>query len=534
MNAILALVTGEWQDMGDVSSIATVVLFVVAGLLLGYALRGLVGRWQAEAIEKKMNLRLDETESEVRSRLKEADITARATVVKAKEEFERSTKARRAELDQIEARLTDREAKLDSKSALLDERAQALEKKADDLASADERSRKRLAELDKREKSADERLQDLARMTHDEARRLVMERAEAEIRSDADSMARRIQEAARDEAERSAVKIVADAISRCATAHLGEQTTSSVILPNAEMKGRIVGRDGRNVRAFEAETGVTLLLDDAPDMVVLSCFDPLRREVARLALEALVADGRIHPATIEASVLAARGSVEKGNEEAGSEAASQVGVVGLSLELLRVMGSLRFRTSFSQNVLSHSVEVGLLAGAMASEMGLDGSVARRAGFLHDIGKAVTAEKKGAHASLGASLLKSHGESEEVCAAVAAHHGETPGGGVLGLLVAAADAISSARPGARQEKLSVYYERLESIESIARAHEGVQSVFAVQAGRDVRVMVDPGVVDDVAAGELARAICREISARVKFAGQIRVSVIRETRCVEYAK
>lgn len=534
MNPLLAIASGGWQDMSDFGAIVTVVLFVVAGILLGYALRGLVGRWQAEAIEKKMRLRLEETARQVKAKLKDADIAARATVVKAREEFERSTKARKAELEQIDARLTAREAKLDGKSALLDARAESLAAKAAALQTEEALGRKRAEALAERESLVEKRTEELARMTHDEAKEAILRRTEAELRADADSMARRIQEAAREDAVRMAGKIVADAVSRCAVAHVGELATSSVSLPDAEMKGRIVGRDGRNVRAFEAETGVTLLLDDAPDMVVLSCFDPLRREVARLALESLVADGRIHPATIEASVAAAKEAVDRGNEEAGLDAAAQAGVGSLDSEILKMMGSLRFRTSFSQNVLAHSVEVALLAGSMAAEMGLDGAAARRAGFLHDIGKAASADRKGAHAAIGAQILKTHGESPDICAAVASHHGEAQGGGVTALLVAVADAISSARPGARQEKISVYYERLENIESIARAHKGVTGVFAVQAGRDLRVLVDPGEVDDVAAGELARDICREISERVRFAGQIRVSVIRETRFVEYAK
>ena len=306
-------------------------------------------------------------------------------------------------------------------------------------------------------------------------------------------------------------------------------------MPSAEMKGRIVGRDGRNVRAFESATGVTLLLDDAPDAVVLSAFDPHRREVARRALEALVTDGRIHPASIEHAVEEARANVEKENEECGAEAAAEAGVSGLPAEVLRLMGELRFRTSFSQNVLRHSVEVAILSGTMAAEMKLDGALARRVGFLHDVGKAITAEKKGAHAALGAEFLAAHGEDARVCAAVAAHHSEAGvDGGVYGVICAAADAISSARPGARQEKAADYIQRLENLEKIAKSHPGVANAFAVQAGRDLRVVVDPDAVGDQAAAELAGEICRDISAQLKFPGMIRVTVVRELRCVEYAK
>ena len=301
------------------------------------------------------------------------------------------------------------------------------------------------------------------------------------------------------------------------------------------MKGRIVGRDGRNVRAFEAATGVTLLLDDAPDTVVLSAFDPLRREIARRALTALIADGRIHPASIESAVATARDQMSVANEEAGTAAAAEAGVPGLPADVLRLMGTLAFRTSFTQNVLRHSVEVALLMGTMAAEMGLDAARARRIGFLHDVGKAITAEKKGAHAVLGAEFLKSHGEADAVCAAVAAHHSD-PGtdGGVYGVLCSAADAISSARPGARQESLGDYVQRLETIEKLARAHKGVVNVYAVQAGRDLRVLVDPDVLPDADIPTLAGEICRDISNQLKFPGLIRVTVIRELRCVEYAK
>ena len=372
-------------------------------------------------------------------------------------------------------------------------------------------------------------------MTHAEARKEILARANAELRADAAILSRRIQEAAREQGETLAARIVADAVQRCAASHVEALATTTVALPNAEMKGRIVGRDGRNVRAFESATGVQLLLDDAPDAVVLSAFDPLRREIARRALVALVADGRIHPASIESAVATAQAALEQTCEEKGAEAAAEADVPGLPAETLRLMGALHFRLSLSQNVLRHSVEVAILSGAMAAEMKLDGARARRIGFLHDIGKAITAEKRGAHAALGAEFLLAHGEDPKVCAAVAAHHAD-PGtdGGVYGVLCAAADAISSARPGARQENVGDYIQRLENLEKIAKAHAGVLHVYAVQAGRDLRVVVDPSVVGDSAAAELAGEICRDISAQLKFPGMIRVTVVRELRCVEYAK
>lgn len=528
LSPTFALTSSTWDGLSDGVAILIIAALLIVGLFLGYALRGLVGRWQAESIEKRMRLREEETESEIKARLKEADIAARAAVVKAREAFEASTKKRREEIQSVEDRQTQREANLDRKAASLDEREAKVNAKA---AAADSAAK----EASDKTNAADERLKALARMTHEEARREILRMANAELREDAAILSRRIQEAAREQGETVAARIVADAVQRCAVAHVNELTTSAVPLPGPEMKGRIVGREGRNVRAFEAATGVTLLLDDAPDTVVLSAFDPLRREVARRALASLIEDGRIHPASIEAAVTAARESVEKSNAEAGEAAAAEAGVPGLPAEVTRLMGSLAFRTSFSQNVLRHSVEVALLMGAMAAEMGLDAAKARRIGFLHDIGKAMTSATKGAHAALGAECLKSHGETADVCAAVAAHHAE-PGtdGGVYGVLCSAADAISSARPGARQESVSDYVQRLEDIEKIARAHEGVTGVFAVQAGRDVRVLVDPAKIGDQEASEMAGAICRDISARVTFPGMIRVTVIRELRCVEYAK
>ncbi len=523
-----ALSSSTWDGLSDGVAILIIAVLLLLGLFLGYALRGLVGRWQAEAIEKRMRLREEEAESDIKARLKEADISARAAVVKAREAFEASTKKRREELQTIEDRQTQREANLDRKSASLDAREVAVNAKASAADAAAKDAAGRLAE-------ADERLKTLARMTHEEARREILRQANAELRDDAAILSRRIQEAAREQGETIAARIVADAVQRCAVAHVNELTTTAVPLPGPEIKGRIVGREGRNVRAFEAATGVTLLLDDAPDTVVISAFDPLRRETARRALTALIADGRIHPASIEAAVATARESVAKSNTEAGDAAAAEAGVTGLSAEVVKLMGTLAFRTSFSQNVLRHSVEVALLMGEMAAEMGLDAAKARRIGFLHDIGKALTATTKGAHAALGADCLKASGEAADICAAVAAHHAE-PGvdGGVYGVLCAAADAISSARPGARQESVSDYVQRLEEIEKIARSHDGVTGVFAVQAGRDVRVLVDPAAVGDQAASELAGKICRDISARVTFPGMIRVTVIRELRCVEYAK
>ncbi len=525
---LFALSSNLWEELSDAAGLIIAALFILAGALIGFVLRWLIGRWQADSVEKAAKLKAAAVEAEVESIRKEAEVSARAEVVRAREEFEASIVARRADQEQAEARLAAREAALDDKSTRLDAREAVLKAKADEAERLSHEAKGKIAE-------ADARLQQLAKMTHTEARREVLTRANAALREDAESMSRRIQEAAKEQGEEIARSIVADAIGRCAVSTLGEATISTVPVPSAEMKGRIVGRDGRNVRAFEAATGVTLLLDDTPDSVVLSAFDPVRREVARRALTALVADGRIHPSAIEDAVRAAREEVASSNTKAAEAAAAEAGVAGLSGDILWMMGSLKYRTSFSQNVLRHSVEVAILSGTIAAEMKLDGSLARRVGFLHDIGKAITAEKKGAHAALGAEFLAAHGEEKRVCAAVAAHHSEAGvDGGVYGVICAAADAISSARPGARQEKAADYIQRLENLEKIAKSHPGVANAFAVQAGRDLRVMVDPDAVGDQAAAELAGEICRDISAQLKFPGMIRVTVVRELRCVEYAK
>lgn len=525
---LFALSSNLWEELSDAAGLIIAALFILAGALVGFVLRWLIGRWQADSVEKAAKIKAEAVQAEVESIRKEAEVSARAEVVRAREEFEASIAARRADQEQAEARLAVREEALDGKSTRLDAREAVLKAKAEETERLSDEAKRKIAE-------ADARLQQLAKMTHAEARREVLMQANSALREDAESMSRRIQEAAREQGEEIARSIVVDAIGRCAVSTLSEATISTVPVPSAEMKGRIVGRDGRNVRTFEAATGVTLLLDDTPDSVVLSAFDPVRREVARRALAALVADGRIHPSAIEDAVRAAREEVTASNAKAAESAAAEAGVAGLSGDVLELMGSLKYRTSFSQNVLRHSVEVALLTGTMAAELGLDAAKGRRIGFLHDIGKAITSEKKGAHAALGAEFLRAHGEDALVCDAVAAHHGEGDAeGGVYGVLCSAADAISSARPGARQETLGDYMQRLEDFERIAKNHDGVTSVMAVQAGRDLRVVVDPDKMQDSDASALARDICREISSTRKFPGQIRVTVIRERRCVEYAR
>ena len=520
-----------WYDVSD----ATVgLLFGLAGVLGGYALRGLIGRWQADALEKQAQIKLAEADGEVKNKLKEADILARAEVVKAREEFEKGTKARRKELQDIEERLTVREENMDKKAILLEKKDQTVSQKQEDVQRKAEELQQRRAEADKRHAEAEQRLQKLAGMTHEEARRELQKLAEQEVRSEAGSLIRRMQEEAKETADREAARIVMAAVQRFALSHASETMTSTVPLPSDDIKGRIIGREGRNIRTLEAVTGVNMLIDDTPEAVVISGFDPVRREIARQALEQLVADGRIHPARIEEVVKSVTENMEKTIAEAGEAAAYESLVQGVPQEILRCIGRLKFRTSFAQNVLRHSVEVAHLMGMMASEMGLDPAVARRIGFFHDIGKALDHNAEGAHAVIGAEFLKRYGESAVVVNGVASHHEDVPSEGLYGVLCSAADAISSSRPGARAETIGVYVQRLERLEAIANSFPGVKKTFAVQAGREVRVIVDPGQVTDNDAMVLARDISQQISSNMQFPGQIKVVVVRESRCVEYAK
>lgn len=469
----------------------------------------------------------EEASKQAEAMKREALLQAKEEILAERNELEQEVKERRTELAKIERRLMQKEEALDRKMEGVERKEDALGRKEAEL----DRLREEIAQLRAAERAELERISGL---TADQAREILLAKVEEEAKHDAALLIREMEQRAREEGEKKARDIIATAIQRCAADHVAETTVSVVALPSDEMKGRIIGREGRNIRALETLTGIDLIIDDTPEAVILSGFDPVRREVARIALEKLIADGRIHPARIEEMVAKAQKEVETIIREAGEQALFETGIHGLHPELVRTLGRLKFRTSYGQNVLKHSLEVAHLAAIMAAELGADVAVCKRAGLLHDIGKAVNHEVDGQHALLGAELAKKYRENGAVVHAIAAHHGDEEAHSVEAVLVAAADAISAARPGARRETLESYIKRLEKLEAIADSFEGVDKSFAIQAGREIRIMVKPDRIDDVMASKVARDIVRRIEQELEYPGQIKVTVIRETRAVEYAK
>jgi ribonuclease Y len=514
-----------------------ILIAITAGLVgvgLGYLIRVLMGRQAVNSMEVKAKQVLAEAEREVQALRKETDIQAKAEVLKAREEFERSTKARRAELTALEERMAQKETNLERKVSMIDKKERALDERMAEVEKQAAALKEDQSQLQKLIAEEREKIQRAAGMTQEEARKVLLGRMEKEVHGEMGALIRRLQEQAKETAEREAQKIVASAVQRYAASHATNLMTSSVALPNEEMKGRVIGREGRNIRALEAATGVSILIDDTPEAIVISGFDPVRREIARLALEQLITDGRIHPARIEEVVASLQENMEETVRRAGEEAVYAAGLREVDPELIRKIGRLKFRTSYSQNVLQHSMEVANLMGVMAGELNLDVSLAKRIGLFHDIGKALDHEVEGGHAVIGADLLKRYGESAAVVNAVAAHHEEVPAESVYAVLASAADAISSARPGARSETTDIYVKRLEKLENVANSFDGVIKSYAIQAGREVRVLVEPGKIDDNGAMVMARNISKKIESDLQYPGQIRVTVIRETRCVEYAR
>jgi ribonuclease Y len=487
---------------------------------------------RAKALEAEALLAKSRNEAEII--IRDARLAGNAEAEKLREQIEQTFAARRAERAELERRLSERESLINSQLERIVEAEKTLNEQKAAFRRRAEGLEKQQFDLEQLTRKAREQLQDMAGLTQVQARAEFLTRVEQEALREASQVTRRILEEAKNRAEEKARNILSVAIQRYAGEHTFANTTASITLQGDEIKGRIIGREGRNIRAFEAATGVTVLIDDTPGAVLLSGFDPVRRQIAREAMLQLIADGRIHPTRIEEVVAKVSQEMEGTLIRLGEEALAKAGLTPVHLEIVKLLGRLHFRHSYSQNILDHSVEVSHLMGLMAAELGVDVTAAKRAGLLHDIGKAVNHEVEGPHALVGAELIKRYGESDAVVNGVASHHNDVPPIGPLGVLVSAADAISASRPGARSENMTTYLKRMEDLEKLASSFPGVEKAFAVQAGRELRVLVQPGEVDDEAAFALARNIASKIENELQYPGQIKITVIRETRCVELAK
>jgi ribonuclease Y len=485
----------------------------------------------AEQVAKRI---VSDAEREADSAKKQALLTGKEEVMKVREAWEQEARKRREEVEREEKRVTEREQQLDKKVDLVDGKERDLGRRASELGRREKQLEEKQAELDGLVGEERRRLEQLAGLSASEAKAELIRRLEEEAQADAGNRIREIRESAKRNADREAKKIVALAVQRIAAEHTAEITASAVALPKDDMKGRIIGREGRNIRAFELATGVDVIIDDTPDTVVVSCFDPVRREVARLALEKLVADGRIHPGRIEEVVEKSKKEVEAGIIETGEQAAYEVGVHGLHPEIIKLIGRMKWRTSYGQNILFHSKEVAFLAGIMAAELGLDVAMAKRGALLHDIGKVLTHDHEGTHVQLGVEVATKYGENPMVINCIAAHHDDVPHESEVSVLVQAADAISGSRPGARREAFETYVKRLEGLEKIAASYKGVDRVFAIQAGREVRVIVNPETVDDNRMQSLTEEIARRVESELQYPGQIKVVAIREMRSSNIAR
>ena len=509
-------------------------VFTLVGIAAGYFVHAILTKLKTASAVKEAHLTLAGAKRDAEVIRKDAELKARDEVLRARESFENEIKSRRQEIVVLEERVSARETNLDRKVGMLDKKEMALDDKIADLEKQQGALKARDQELEGLFKQARERLQQVASMSQDEARKILMHQVEDELKHETGALIRRSQDEAKETSEKDARRIVTIAIERYAADTVGEITTSTVNLPNDEMKGRIIGREGRNIRALEAATGVNILIDDTPEVVVISGFDPMRREVARLALERLMSDGRIHPSRIEEIVAKVQEELQETIMAAGEAAIYELGLQGVDPELVRTLGRLKYRHSFAQNVLQHSIDMAYLMAMMANELGLDPMIAKRVGLFHDIGKALDHSIEGSHAVIGGDLLRKHGEVAVVYNAVAAHHGEVEAESLYSILASSADAISASRPGARSETTEIYLKRLEKLEAIANSFRGVEKSYAMQAGREIRVIVEPGKIDDNEAMQMARNISKQIEQELEYPGQIKVTVVRETRCVEYAR
>ena len=511
-----------------------IIVLIVVAIVVALISAFIATQVRKNVVEKKIGSAegkareiIDEAIKSAEAKKKEALLEAKEENLKAKNELDKEIKERRAEVQRYEKRVLNKEETIERKSESLEKKENSLKNKEEKLAEAqtkvDELSEKRVQELER-----------ISGLTSEQAKEYLLKTVEEEVKIETAKLVKELESQAKEEADKKAKEIVVNAIQKCATDHVSETTISVVSLPNDEMKGRIIGREGRNIRTLESLTGVDLIIDDTPEAVVLSGFDPIRREIARIALEKLIVDGRIQPTRIEEMVNKARKEVETMIREEGEAATLEVGVHGIHPELVKLLGKMKFRTSYGQNALKHSIEVAHLSGLLAAEMGLDVRIAKRAGLLHDIGKAVDHEMEGTHIQLGVDLCRKYKESAVVINAVEAHHGDVEPENLIACIVQAADAISAARPGARRETLETYTNRLKQLEDITNSFEGVDKSFAIQAGREIRVMVIPEKVTDADMVLMARDISKQIEAELEYPGQIKVNVVRESRAIDYAK
>lgn len=500
---------------------------IIIGAFVGMLIRKKIAEGKIGSAENEAKRILSDSEKEAEAKKKEALIEAKEEILRQRNEAERELKERRSEISRTERRLIQKEENLDKKSEVLERKNEQLDKKLKDADTVREQVEEALSKQLKI-------LENISGISADEAKEQLIERVESQVKHELAQRLDEFETQFKEESDEKARNILSLAIQRCAADHVAESTISAVPLPSEEMKGRIIGREGRNIQKIETLTGVELIIDDTPEVITISGFDPVRREVARLALEKLISDGRIHPARIEEMVEKAQKEVDATIKQAGERATFEVGIHGIHPELVRLLGRLRYRTSYGQNVLKHSIEVAFLAGIMAEELGVDAAIARRAGLLHDIGKAFPHDVEGSHVEIGANAAKKYKESKEVVHAIEAHHNDVEPKTIIAVLVQAADAVSAARPGARREDMENYIKRLEKLEEIAGSFQGVDKAYAIQAGREIRVMVKPEEVNDDGMKVIAREMAAKIQEEVKYPGQIKINVIRESRAFDYAK
>jgi len=515
------------EALGSGGILIVIAILIIIALVIGYSIRKYIAEGKIENAEQTATKIVEDALKEAETQKKEVLLSAKEEIHTLRQEVDKENRERRSELQRLERRVIQREENVDKRNETIQKKEDVLQSKSNELNVKENK----ITELIDKEMHELERISGL---TLEEAKDILLNDVEKRTRRESALLIKKLESQAKEEADKKAREVLSYAIQKCAADHVAETTVSVVTLPNDEMKGRIIGREGRNIRTLETLTGIDLIIDDTPEAVILSGFDPIRREIAKVALEKLIVDGRIHPARIEEMVDKARKEVDTRIREDGEAASFETGIHGLHPEIIRLLGRLKFRTSYGQNVLKHSVEVAHLAGIIAEELGANVKIAKRAGLLHDIGKAVDHEVEGPHVTIGVDILKKYKESAQVIHAVEAHHGDIEATSVEAVLVQAADAVSAARPGARRETLHSYIKRLEKLEEIANSFEGVEKTFAIQAGREVRIMVKPDQVDDVEMIHIAKEIANKIQDELDYPGQIKVNVIRETRSIEYAK